>query len=88
MIELPNLRVGRLTLRISGIAASAVTVITAWAAIRSVAEWQGLKTVAHMLSLSFLCVAAAIVAGFCFTHHQAHDAGHEERTRHDPRDPH
>lgn len=87
MIELPNLRVGRLTLRVSGIAASAVTVITAWAAIRSVAEWQGLKTVAHMLSLSFLCVAAAIVAGFCFTHHQAHEPGDDERAHRDRLDP-
>ncbi len=86
MIELPNLRVGRLTWRISGIAASVVTVIAAWAAIRSVAEWQGLTTMVHMLFLSLLCVAAAIVASFCFTHHHAHDDP-DERTRRDRRDP-
>ncbi len=66
MIQLDSGRAGRLAIRISGFAATAMTIIAAWAAIQSAAEWKGIKTIAAIFTFGSLCVFSALMARYCF----------------------
>ena len=79
MIQLGSSRAGRLAIRISGFAAASMTIFAAWAAIRSAAEWQGIKTVAAIFTFGSLCIFAALMARYCFSlDHEMDEAGATE----------
>lgn len=79
MIQIHTGRAGRLTIRISGFAAAAIAIVSAWAAIRSAAEWHGISTFAAIITFGSLCVFSALIAQYCLTReHETDDLEEEE----------